>query len=72
MLITIGQIHKEKLIDDNGKEYISDVCDFGVNCDERIADGYYFATAIKLFEYIIMNPELLEKDLDERVDYDRN
>lgn len=27
--------------------------------DERICDGYYFASAIKLFKYYIKNPELL-------------
>ena len=27
--------------------------------DERICDGYYFASAIKLFKYYIKHPELL-------------
>lgn len=27
--------------------------------DERICDGYYFASAIKLFKYYVKNPELL-------------
>ena len=26
-LATIGEIHKEKLLDENGKEYIADICD---------------------------------------------
>ena len=52
-LATIGLIHKETIVDEKGKEKIVDICDFGINCDERIADGYYFAKSIKLFEYII-------------------
>ncbi len=32
--------------------------------DERICDGYYFASAIKLFKYYIKNPELLLKEPD--------
>ena len=69
IIITIGEIHKDKLIDKDGKEYMADVCDFGVNCDERIADGYYFAKAIRLFAYLLENPELLEVPLNERIKY---
>jgi len=68
MLATIGQIHKEVIVDKNGKEKVIDVCDFGINCDERIADGYYFAKAIKTFEYIINNPELLEDSADKKIE----
>lgn len=67
-LATIGEIHKEVVVDEKGKEKVVDVCDFGINCDERIADGYYFATGIKLFEYILQNPELLEDKACEKVE----
>lgn len=67
-LATIGLIHKETIVDSKGKEKVVDICDFGINCDERIADGYYFAKSIKLFEYIIENPELLEDKACEKVE----
>ena len=67
-LATIGLIHKETIVDEKGKEKTVDICDFGINCDERIADGYYFAKSIKLFEYIIKNPELLEDRACEKVE----
>lgn len=67
-LATIGLIHKETIVSETGKEKIVDICDFGINCDERIADGYYFAKSIKLFEYIIENPELLEDRACEKVE----
>ena len=67
-LATIGLIHKETIVDEKGKEKIVDICDFGIYCDERIADGYYFAKSIKLFEYIIKNPELLEDRACEKVE----
>ena len=70
IIATMGQIHKSKIIDENGKEKIIDVCDFGVNMDERIADGYYFAKSIKLLEYILDNPKLLEEKADERIKFD--
>lgn len=68
MLATIGQIHKEVIVDKNGKEKVADICDFGINCDERIADGYYFAKAIKTFEHIINNPELLEDQANTKIE----
>lgn len=68
LLATIGLIHKDKIFDDKGKEKIVDICDFGINCDERIADGYYFAKSIKMFEYIIENPELLEDKACEKIE----
>ena len=60
MLATMGQIHKEKIINKKGKEELRDICEFGTNCDERIADGLYFAKSIALLQYIFDNPETLE------------
>lgn len=70
IIATMGMIHKSKVIDKDGKEKIIDVCDFGVNMDERIADGYYFAKSIKVLEYILDNPELLEDRVDARIEID--
>ena len=70
IIATMGLIHKSKVIDKDGKEKILDVCDFGVNMDERIADGYYFAKSIKVLEYILDNPELLEDRADARIEID--
>ena len=39
-----------------------------MNVDERIADGVYFAKSIKLFEYILQNPELLETKACEKIE----
>ena len=68
MLATMGEIHKEVIADEKGNIKVVDVCDFGITCDERIADGYYFAKSIKLFEYIINNPELLEGKANEKIE----
>lgn len=72
IIITMGQIHKEVLVNKEGKQYVADVCDFGINCDERISDGYYFATAVKMFEHILANPKLLEDRADEKVEVQKN
>ena len=34
--------------------------DLRIACDERIADSYYFASALKCLKYFLRNPHLLE------------
>lgn len=63
-IITIGEIKEEEVIID-GKKVIRKFCEFGVNLDERIADGYYFVKSLKLLEYILNNPKLLENNCSE-------
>ncbi len=65
-LATIGEI-KEKEIIINGKKEIRKVCDFGINLDERIADGYYFVKSLQLLQYIFNNPKLLENSASEKI-----
>ena len=63
-IITIGEIKEEEVIID-GKKVIRKFCEFGVNLDERIADGYYFVKSLKLLEYILNNPKMLENNCSE-------
>ena len=36
---------------------------------KNIADGYYYSKTVRLLRKLLENPELLEKPLNERVDY---
>ena len=67
-LATIGEIKDEEVITEKGKKEIRKICEFGINLDERIADGYYFAKSVKLLQYLFDNPELLEEDMENLVD----
>jgi len=67
IVVTIGDIHKEQIINKNGKPETRDVCEFGINLDERIADGFYFIQSIKLLEEIFNNPTLLEDPADTKI-----
>lgn len=67
-LTTIGEIKKEEVINESRKKKIRSVCEFGINIDERIADGYYFAKSFNLFQYILNNPELLEQEMSKKID----
>ncbi len=66
-LATMGEIKDEEVII-NGKKEIRKICEFGINLDERIADGYYFAKSVQLLQYIFDNPKLLEEDASKKVE----
>ena len=66
-LATIGEVKDEEVII-NGKKEVRKLCEFGVNLDERIADGFYFVKSVQLLQYIIDNPELLEGDANEKIE----
>ena len=66
-LATMGEIKKAEVINDKGKKEIRSICEFGINLDERIADGYYFAKSVQLLQYIFDNPELLEEDVSSKI-----
>jgi pyruvate/2-oxoglutarate dehydrogenase complex dihydrolipoamide acyltransferase (E2) component len=53
----------------DGSIQVRDVMNLGFTADERIADGFYFARSLKLAEYILTNPSLLDIPLSEEIDY---
>lgn len=69
-LATMGEIKSEEIINDNNKKEIRKICEFGVNFDERIADGYYFAKSVKLLQYIFDHPETLEEPANKKINMD--
>ncbi|MBE6148432.1 MAG: hypothetical protein E7167_02935 [Firmicutes bacterium] len=66
-LATMGEIKPEEVINENGDKEIQMLCEFGINLDERIADGYYFAKCVQMLQYLFDNPELLEVRADEKI-----
>ena len=66
-ITAIGEIHDDVVYKD-GKEKKVKVANFGINFDERIADGFYLIKSFKLLEHIIDNPELLEGRADEKIE----
>ena len=67
ILIAIGKITEEPMVV-NGKIEIRKVCDFGINLDERIADGFYFTKSLEYFRYVLEHPELLEENANVAID----
>jgi len=66
-IITMGEI-KEEIEKINGKNIKKYYCEFGVTLDERVADGFYMIKSLKLMEYILKNPELLEGCASEKIE----
>ena len=65
-LATFGEIHDEEVIID-GKKQVRKLCEFGINIDERIGDGYYFAKSLKILEDLLAHPEMLEQGAGEKI-----
>lgn len=63
IVITIGRIHKELMVDGDGNTSVRDVVAIGATADERIADGFYFARSIKLLEEVLKDPQQLEQEM---------
>ena len=70
IVITIGEIHKETMLSENGDIVVRDIMNIGVTLDERIADGFYFARSLKLIKHLFKNPYLLDKTLGEEIDFE--
>lgn len=61
ILVAVGKIKDEPVVI-NGKVEIRKMCEFGINLDERIADGFYFTKSLEYFNYIMSHPESLEEN----------
>ena len=65
----IGEKKKRPFYDEEGHVEMRDSVDLGLTIDERIADGYYYSKTIRLLKHLLENPELLDRPLNEKVDY---
>ena len=70
IMITVGVIHKEPRVMEDGSIQVRDMINLGFTADERIADGFYFARSLKLAAHLISHPELLDIPLKEEISYE--
>ena len=59
VFIAFGAKRYEIVLDEEGNASKKRVIDFVANLDERICDGYYYASAMKLFLRYFKDPEEL-------------
>ena len=55
--------------DADGNVTMKETLDLGLTIDERVADGYYYSKTVRLLRTLLENPQLLDKPLQEEVDY---
>ena len=46
------------------------MCEFGINIDERIGDGYYFIKSLKMLQLIFDHPEMMEEPASKEIKAD--
>lgn len=70
ILMAIGEIKEEAVLNKNGKVEMRSFVEVGFTLDERIADGFYFAKSVRYFDYILQNPDILDKEMKEGIDFE--
>lgn len=61
IFIAFGMKHKETVISSDGNIEQKKYIDYSVVTDDRICDGYYYASSIKLMKRYLNHPERLNK-----------
>ena len=69
VFVIVGEMKKKQVLDKDDTPVVKKVIPFGITVDERIADGFYFAKSFKIFRHLIENPELLDRPLQEDIDF---
>ena len=61
IFLAFGRKYRVNEPDDDGKIVSRKYIDYTFNVDERIVDGFYYATAIKYFHKLLLHPERLDE-----------
>lgn len=69
VFVIIGEIRPRKFEDEQCNACWRTSVDIGLTVDERISDGFYCARAVALLHKLLENPGLLERPLEEKVDF---
>lgn len=70
IMVTVGVIRDVPQLMEDSSVSVRKIMKLGFTADERIADGFYFAKSLKLLEYLLTHPQLLEVPLGEEIAYD--
>ena len=60
VFLAFGKKYRVNEVADDGSAVSRKYMDYTVNVDERIVDGFYYATAIKYFHKLLLHPERLD------------
>ena len=68
VFIAFGKKKREYKVNPDGSVYKDQTVDFTFSCDERIADGFYYASGLKMFKNILKDPWQLDNPPDKIVE----
>ena len=68
IFVLANRMKKQPFFNEDGTYEMKDGMSFGFTIDERIADGFYFAKSLQLFEKILAHPECLEDPISTSFD----
>ena len=61
IFLAFGRKYRVNEVDDEGNTVSRKYMDYTFNVDERIVDGFYYATVIKYFHKLLLHPERLDE-----------
>ena len=65
----VGEMKERPFLNDRGEEEMRMSVDIGLTVDERVTDGYYCSKTVRLLKKLLDEPQLLDKPLGEKVEY---
>jgi len=68
MFVSFGAIYKERELQADGTVQTKNMVDFVVSTDDRICDGFYFASSLQMFKGFLKNPWSLDTPPESVVD----
>ncbi len=68
VFVLANRMHKMPFFNEDGTYEMKDGMSYGFTIDERIADGFYCAKSLKVFEQIVKHPECLDDTLSAPLD----
>jgi len=69
MILLIGEMKNRPFFNEDGTYVMKPSVELGLTIDERLADGYYYSKTLKLIKKLLENPELLEQNMTQELDY---
>lgn len=67
VMITIGVLHKEQKLMEDGTWQPRDVINCTFTIDERLADGFYYAKSLRIAKYVLEHPEVMSEPISKPV-----
>ena len=68
VFLSFGAPERKTVVMEDGSIQTKRFMEYNVSTDERICDGYYFASALKLIKKILKNPYCLDNRPEEIVE----